>query len=116
MLDVIRMHRHAMRGIKPDHVQSDLYMGAQSAWDNALELGEKHGFKNSQVTVLAPTGTIGLHDGLRQPPASSLTSPSSNIKSSSAAAYIKIVNNTVPAAGDEARLHARADQRNRQLH
>ncbi|MGB7435198.1 MAG: vitamin B12-dependent ribonucleotide reductase, partial [Candidatus Acidiferrum sp.] len=60
MLDVIRMHRNAMRGIKPEHVQTELYMGAQQAWDDALELGEKHGFKNSQVTVLAPTGTIGF--------------------------------------------------------
>ena len=58
MLDVIRMHRDAMCGIKPDHVQHELYMGAQEAWDEALELGEKHGYKNSQVTVLAPTGTI----------------------------------------------------------
>src|SRR5246127_3867163 len=50
MIEVIRMHRDSMRGIKPDHVQSDLYMGAQSSWDSALSLGEKHGFKNSQVT------------------------------------------------------------------
>src|ERR1700693_4672536 len=60
MLEVIRMHRNSMRGIKPEHVQPELYMGAQTAWDDALELGEKHGFKNSQLTVLAPTGTIGF--------------------------------------------------------
>ena len=60
MLGVIRMHRQAMRGIKPEHVQTDLFMGAQGAWDEALALGEKHGYKNSQVTVLAPTGTIGF--------------------------------------------------------
>src|SRR5215467_9395183 len=59
MLEVMRMHRNAMRGIKPEHVQSDLFMGAQGAWDAALEHGETFGFKNSQVTVLAPTGTIG---------------------------------------------------------
>ncbi|MGB7847912.1 MAG: vitamin B12-dependent ribonucleotide reductase, partial [Candidatus Acidiferrum sp.] len=57
MLDVIRMHRNSMRGIKPENVQPELYMGAQEAWDDALKLGEKHGYKNSQVTVLAPTGT-----------------------------------------------------------
>src|SRR5690606_3936210 len=33
---------------------------AQEVWDNALALGEKHGFRNAQVTVIAPTGTIGL--------------------------------------------------------
>jgi len=55
MLDVIRMHREAMRGVKPKHVQTELYLGAQEAWDNALERGEKSGYKNSQVTVLAPT-------------------------------------------------------------
>src|SRR3989449_806405 len=55
MIDVIRMHREAMHGIQPDHVQGDLYMAAQESWDNALTLGEKFGYKNSQVTVLAPT-------------------------------------------------------------
>src|SRR5258707_2895542 len=97
MLDVIRMHRHAMRGIKPDHVQSDLYMGAQSAWDNALELGEKHGFKNSQVTVLAPTGTIGFMmdcDTTGIEPDLALI----KYKKLVGGGVIKIVNNTVPAA------------------
>src|SRR5258708_19177721 len=60
MLDVIRMHREAMRGIKPQHVQTELFMAAQESWDTALKHGEKYGFKNSQVTVLAPTGTIGF--------------------------------------------------------
>src|SRR3989475_6837138 len=60
MLDVIRMHRDAMRGIQPEHVQTELFLGAQEAWDTALSHGEKHGYKNSQVTVLAPTGTIGF--------------------------------------------------------
>src|SRR5947207_2358859 len=56
MLDVIRMHRDAMRGIQPEHVQTELFLGAQEAWDTALAHGEKYGYKNSQVTVLAPTG------------------------------------------------------------
>src|SRR6202158_3749300 len=60
MLDVIRMHREAMRGIKPEHVQTELFMAAQESWDTALTHGEKYGYKNSQVTVLAPTGTIGF--------------------------------------------------------
>jgi ribonucleoside-diphosphate reductase alpha chain len=60
MLDVIRMHRDALRPIKKDNVQPQLLAAAQDSWDAALELGEKHGFKNSQVSVLAPTGTIGF--------------------------------------------------------
>jgi len=60
MLDVIRMHREAMQGIKPEHVQTELFMAAQESWDTALAHGEKYGYKNSQVTVLAPTGTIGF--------------------------------------------------------
>src|ERR1700686_2405503 len=60
MLDVMRMHRDAMRGIKPEHVQTELFLAAQESWDTALTHGEKYGYKNSQVTVLAPTGTIGF--------------------------------------------------------
>jgi ribonucleoside-diphosphate reductase alpha chain len=60
MLDVIRMHRDSLRPIKPENVQPSLLKGAQDSWDAALELGEKWGYKNSQVSVLAPTGTIGF--------------------------------------------------------
>src|ERR1700722_12617541 len=60
MIDVIRMHRDAIRGIKSENVQPELYAAAQDSWDDALNLGEKFGYKNSQVTVLAPTGTIGF--------------------------------------------------------
>jgi len=97
MLDVIRMHRNSMRGIKPDHVQPSLYMGAQGAWDSALSLGEKHGFKNSQVTVLAPTGTIGFMmdcDTTGIEPDLALV----KYKKLVGGGVIKIVNNTVPAA------------------
>jgi ribonucleoside-diphosphate reductase alpha chain len=97
MLDVIRMHRNAMRGIKPEHVQSDLYMGAQGAWDSALESGEKFGFKNSQVTVLAPTGTIGFMmdcDTTGIEPDLALV----KYKKLVGGGVIKIVNNTVPQA------------------
>ncbi|HXW17026.1 MAG TPA: vitamin B12-dependent ribonucleotide reductase, partial [Candidatus Acidoferrales bacterium] len=60
MLDVIRMHRDSMRPIKAENVQGSLLRAAQEAWDNALTHGEKFGYKNSQVSVLAPTGTIGF--------------------------------------------------------
>jgi ribonucleoside-diphosphate reductase alpha chain len=60
MIDVVRMHRDAIRGIKSENVQPELYAAAQDAWDDALNLGEQFGYKNSQVTVLAPTGTIGF--------------------------------------------------------
>jgi ribonucleoside-diphosphate reductase alpha chain len=97
MLDVIRMHRDAMRGIKPEHVQTELFLGAQESWDNALELGEKHGFKNSQVTVLAPTGTIGFMmdcDTTGIEPDLALV----KMKKLVGGGVIKIVNNTVPQA------------------
>jgi ribonucleoside-diphosphate reductase alpha chain len=97
MLNVIRMHRDAMRGVKPEHVQTELFMGAQEAWDNALELGEKYGFKNSQVTVLAPTGTIGFMmdcDTTGIEPDLALV----KLKKLVGGGVIKIVNNTVPQA------------------
>ena len=97
MLDVIRMHRNAMRGIKPENVQSDLFMGAQGAWDSALQHGEKFGFKNSQVTVLAPTGTIGFMmdcDTTGIEPDLALV----KYKKLVGGGVIKIVNNTVPQA------------------
>jgi ribonucleoside-diphosphate reductase alpha chain len=97
MLDVIRMHRNAMRGIKPEHVQPELFMGAQGAWDTALHLGERHGFKNSQVTVLAPTGTIGFMmdcDTTGIEPDLALV----KMKKLVGGGVIKIVNNTVPQA------------------
>jgi ribonucleoside-diphosphate reductase alpha chain len=97
MLDVIRMHRDAVRGIQPEHVQSDLFIAAQGSWDAALELGEKHGFKNSQVTVLAPTGTIGFMmdcDTTGIEPDLALV----KYKKLVGGGLIKIVNNTVPEA------------------
>jgi ribonucleoside-diphosphate reductase alpha chain len=97
MLDVIRMHRDAMRGVMPEHVQHELYLGAQEAWDDALELGEKFGYKNSQVTVLAPTGTIGFMmdcDTTGIEPDLALV----KLKKLVGGGVIKIVNNTVPLA------------------
>ena len=60
MLDVLRMHRAEAANIDEDLVPPELLCAAQEAWDNAVELGEAHGVRNSQSTVLAPTGTIGL--------------------------------------------------------
>jgi ribonucleoside-diphosphate reductase alpha chain len=97
MLDVIRMHRDAMRGIKPEHVQTELFLGAQESWDTALSLGEKYGYKNSQVTVLAPTGTIGFMmdcDTTGIEPDLALV----KYKKLVGGGLIKIVNNTVPQA------------------
>jgi ribonucleoside-diphosphate reductase alpha chain len=97
MLDVIRMHRDAMRGIKRDHVQPDLFAAAQESWDTALSHGEKFGFKNAQVTVLAPTGTIGFMmdcDTTGIEPDLALV----KYKKLVGGGLIKIVNNTVPEA------------------
>src|SRR5437660_2098835 len=97
MLEVIRMHREAMRGIQPEHVQPELFLAAQESWDTALDHGEKFGFKNSQVTVLAPTGTIGFMmdcDTTGIEPDLALV----KYKRLVGGGLIKIVNNTVPQA------------------
>ncbi|HJS72223.1 MAG TPA: vitamin B12-dependent ribonucleotide reductase [Acidimicrobiia bacterium] len=73
MLRVIRNHRVAaynrddyddistnVIGIDADLCPADLLEAARSSWDLALERGERHGYRNAQATVLAPTGTIGL--------------------------------------------------------
>src|SRR5208283_3360283 len=59
-LDVIRMHRASVNNINRTNVPAPLYEGSKECWDEALAHGEKHGYRNSQVTVLAPTGTIGF--------------------------------------------------------
>ncbi len=60
MLSVLRMHRDAVAGIDEEAVPTELLSAAQEAWDLAVELGEEYGVRNSQASVLAPTGTIGL--------------------------------------------------------
>ena len=60
MLGVLRMHRDAVAVIDEEQVPTDLLSAAQEAWDLAVELGEQFGVRNSQASVLAPTGTIGL--------------------------------------------------------
>ncbi|PIZ62180.1 ribonucleoside-diphosphate reductase, adenosylcobalamin-dependent, partial [Candidatus Saccharibacteria bacterium CG_4_10_14_0_2_um_filter_52_9] len=60
MLNVLRMHRAEVSKIDASLVPEELLSAAASAWDEAVELGELYGVRNSQASVLAPTGTIGL--------------------------------------------------------
>ncbi len=61
MLGVISKHRAAVGNIQhTDSVPADMLTAARRAWDDALDLGEVHGFRNAQATVLAPTGTISF--------------------------------------------------------
>jgi len=60
MTKVLRMHRDAVADIDEEQVPTELLSAAQEAWDLAVELGEQYGVRNSQASVLAPTGTIGL--------------------------------------------------------
>ncbi|WP_298571156.1 vitamin B12-dependent ribonucleotide reductase [uncultured Aliiroseovarius sp.] len=112
MLRVIRNHRTAAYGAKdgyedlaikplpldqkncPDAKLVDLAMGA---WDEALALGEKHGYRNAQVSVIAPTGTIGLVmdcDTTGIEPDFALV----KFKKLAGGGYFKIINRSVPAA------------------
>src|SRR6185295_7974274 len=59
-LDVIRMHREAAGRIDRQHVSEALGAASQSCWDEAYEMGRRFGYRNGQVTVIAPTGTIGF--------------------------------------------------------
>ena len=60
MLGVLRMHRDAVAAVDEEVVPTELLSAAQESWDLAVELGERHGVRNAQASVLAPTGTIGL--------------------------------------------------------
>ncbi|HEX7059399.1 MAG TPA: vitamin B12-dependent ribonucleotide reductase [Solirubrobacterales bacterium] len=57
---VMRMHRDASYDIDSTGIKGDLLEAAQRSWDEAVELGEEHGYRNAQATVLAPTGTISF--------------------------------------------------------
>jgi ribonucleoside-diphosphate reductase alpha chain len=96
-LDVIRMHRASVNNINKANVPSSLYESSKQCWDEALAHGEKHGYRNSQVTVLAPTGTIGFMmdcDTTGVEPDLALV----KYKKLVGGGMIKIVNNTVPTA------------------
>ncbi|OLE38363.1 MAG: ribonucleoside-diphosphate reductase, adenosylcobalamin-dependent [Actinobacteria bacterium 13_1_20CM_3_68_9] len=57
---VMRMHRDAAYEIDDSLVEAELLSAARQTWDEAVELGEEHGYRNAQATVLAPTGTISF--------------------------------------------------------
>jgi ribonucleoside-diphosphate reductase alpha chain len=97
MLRVIGKHRDAVDDIDPRPVADDLLAAARTSWDEALELGEQYGYRNSQATVLAPTGTIGLMmdcDTTGIEPDLGLV----KMKKMVGGASIEIVNQTVPRA------------------
>ena len=112
MLRVIRNHRRAAYGetdgyeklstlpvpINEQHCpDQELVARARAAWDQALELGEKHGFRNAQTTVIAPTGTIGLVmdcDTTGIEPDFALV----KYKKLAGGGYFKIINRVVPEA------------------
>jgi ribonucleoside-diphosphate reductase alpha chain len=94
---VMRKHRDSMRDVNARNVPSDLYMAAKTSWDDAVELGEEHGYRNAQATVLAPTGTIGFMmdcDTTGVEPDIALV----KYKKLVGGGMMKIVNQTVPMA------------------
>jgi ribonucleoside-diphosphate reductase alpha chain len=111
MLRVIRNHRYAAYnttlayeglsipavGIDPQDCPEDLLKAACDSWDSALRLGEKHGYRNAQTTVIAPTGTIGLVmdcDTTGIEPDFALV----KYKKLSGGGYFKIINQSIPLA------------------
>jgi len=60
MLRIMRKHRDAAYQISGEFCPTDLLQAAKEGWDKVVQLGEQHGFRNAQTTLLAPTGTIGL--------------------------------------------------------
>jgi len=96
-LDVIRMHRASVNNINKTNVPTSLYESSKQCWDEALAQGEKSGYRNAQVTVLAPTGTIGFMmdcDTTGIEPDLALV----KYKKLVGGGMIKIVNQTVPTA------------------
>ena len=110
MMRVMRNHRLAAydadeyeslslkpQGIKSQYCPDYLLKAACKAWDDAVELGEKYGYRNAQATVIAPTGTIGLVmdcDTTGVEPDFALV----KFKKLSGGGYFKIINQSVPAA------------------
>jgi ribonucleoside-diphosphate reductase alpha chain len=91
------MHRASVNNINKTNVPTPLYEASKDCWDEALAHGEKHGYRNSQLTVLAPTGTIGFSmdcDTNGVEPDLALV----KYKKLVGGGMIKIVNNTVPGA------------------
>jgi ribonucleoside-diphosphate reductase alpha chain len=96
-LRVMRKHRAALKDINKTHVPKDLFEAAKEVWDEVIEMGEQHGFRNAQATVLAPTGTIGFMmdcDTTGVEPDIALV----KYKKLVGGGLMKIVNQTVPMA------------------
>src|SRR4051794_16011052 len=94
---VMRKHRAALKDIDRTHLPSDLFQAAKAVWDEVIELGDQHGFRNAQATVLAPTGTIGFMmdcDTTGVEPDIALV----KYKKLVGGGLMKIVNQTVPMA------------------
>jgi ribonucleoside-diphosphate reductase alpha chain len=97
MLEVMRLHREAARAIDAALAPRELRSASIESWDRAVALGMLHGYRNSQATVLAPTGTIGLLmdcDTTGVEPDFALV----KFKKLAGGGYFKIVNQSVPAA------------------
>jgi ribonucleoside-diphosphate reductase alpha chain len=96
-LRVMRKHRAALKDIDKTHVPKELMEAAKAVWDEVIEMGEQHGFRNAQATVLAPTGTIGFMmdcDTTGVEPDIALV----KYKKLVGGGLMKIVNQTVPMA------------------
>jgi ribonucleoside-diphosphate reductase alpha chain len=99
-LRVMRKHRTALKDIDKTNVPKDLLQAAKTVWDEVIEMGEQHGFRNAQATVLAPTGTIGFMmdcDTTGVEPDIALV----KYKKLVGGGLMKIVNQTVPMALDK---------------
>ncbi len=96
-LEVMQMHRDAVETIDESLAGADLVNAARTAWDNAVSSGAKHGYRNAQATVLAPTGTIGF---LMDCDTTGIEPDIAIVKYKSlvGGGVMKIVNNTVPEA------------------
>jgi ribonucleoside-diphosphate reductase alpha chain len=97
MMRVMRKHRDAVRKIDPAHAPLELLQAAKKSWDEVIELGDGAGLRNSQISVLAPTGTIAFMmdcDTTGVEPDIALV----KYKKLVGGGMIKIVNNTVPRA------------------
>jgi ribonucleoside-diphosphate reductase alpha chain len=96
-LGVISMHRQALQSINPRSMPEALWEATKKVWDDCLASGMKYGYRNAQVTVLAPTGTIGFMmdcDTTGIEPDLALV----KYKKLVGGGLIKIVNNVVPIA------------------
>jgi ribonucleoside-diphosphate reductase alpha chain len=97
MLEVIQLHRDAVEEIHPSEEFGYLKTAARECWDHALNLGKRHGYRNAQVSVLAPTGTIAFLmdcDTTGIEPDIALV----KYKLLAGGGMLKIVNRTVPQA------------------